>query len=74
MDGNLPPGNTQKAPDNPALVNLREREKMLVEKLAGHNKADANAYLRQGFDIAEIKRRTESQLAEVRKEIDKLAK
>lgn len=73
-DQKKPPLNTAQAPENPELVNLREREKVLTEKVAHLEKVDANDYRQRGFDINEVKRRAQLQLAEVRKAIAKHAK
>lgn len=61
-------------PANPALVNLKEREKVLVDKLATLDKADANEFQRAGFDLSAIKHRNQLQLAEIRKAIEKETK
>lgn len=65
----------QKKPvESPEVINLREREKMLADKVAGFEKADANEYQRKGFDLHEVKQRAQLQLAEVKREIAKLTK
>lgn len=66
----------QKKPveESPEVQNLREREKILTEKVASLEKADANEYRRKGFDIHEIKQRAQKQLAEVKQEIARLTK
>lgn len=70
----LPPLGTSAVLDNPSLANLKEREKTLVDKLASLEKADAAGFERRGFNLSEVKRRTESNLAEIRKEIAHLPK
>lgn len=62
------------AEESAEVVNLREREKILAEKVANLGKADANEYQRKGFDLHEVKQRAQLQLAEVKREITKLTK
>lgn len=64
----------KKPVESPEVINLREREKILAEKVAGLEKADANEYQRKGFDLHEVKQRAQLQLAEVKREIAKLTK
>ena len=70
----MPDPTPLKPVESAEMTNLKAKEKMLADKLAGHDKADANHYKREGFDINEIKRRTQTQLAEVRKAIADLSK
>lgn len=57
--------------DSPELANLREREKVLKEKIERLNKLDAkHQLLQEGIEVSEVKRRAEHQLAEVRKAIE----
>lgn len=65
------PLGTVPRPEPPELANLKEREKGFVDKLAKLEKMDANEVHRAGFDINEIKRRAQLQLADIRKEIQK---
>lgn len=60
--------------EHPDLVNLREREAMLIEKGARIEKMDGNALLRDGRDINELKDRNRRHLEDVRKEIARLSK
>lgn len=60
--------------DSPEVVNLREREKVLTEKIASLEKIDANHQLQHGIDVREVKQRTQKQLAEVRSAIEKESK
>lgn len=62
----------EKKPDSPQLANLREREKVLIDKVANLEKVDANHQERQGWDLNDVKNRAKLQLAEVRSEIAKL--
>lgn len=56
--------------DSPELANLRARETVLKKKIADLDKLDANHQLREGFEVSEVKRRAQHQLAEVRKAIE----
>lgn len=68
------PVGTDPIPDSPELANLKEREKMLVEKGKKLDSMDANEQARGGVDIAQVKRQNATQLAEIRKAIAKLVK
>lgn len=56
------------------LVNLRERETVLLDKQKRIDGMDANELSRAGVDINEVKRRNSLQLAEIRKAIEKESK
>lgn len=60
--------------DSPTLVNLREREKVLTQKLVDLDALDANHQLQHGVDVREVKYRAQKQLAEVRSAIEKESK
>lgn len=68
------PAGTDPLPEKPVLANLREREKAKVEKRAFLDTVDANEYLRQGFDVREMKQRADAEIVALRKEIAKHAK
>jgi hypothetical protein len=63
-----------KKPDSPELVNMKEKERVLLDKAKRIEAMDANELQRSGRDINEIKTRNATQLADVRKEIVRLSK
>lgn len=65
-DAKTPVG-TEKAPSE--VDRLREREKVLIDKIAKLNKSDGNHYLRNNFDLGDAKNRANLQLAEIRSAI-----
>lgn len=66
-----PPAGTDALPEDPVLANLREREKQHVDKRAFLDTVDANEYLRQGFDVQEMKRREDNTIVAIRNNIQK---
>lgn len=68
------PVGTEPIPDSPELTNLKEREKVLLDKQKNLEKMDANQQARGAVDLAQVKRQNALQLAEVRKAIAGLKK
>lgn len=71
---NRAPVGTEPLPDSPELANLKEREKVLLDKQKNLEKMDANQQARGAVDLAQVKRQNALQLAEVRKAIAGLKK
>lgn len=70
------PTGTQPLPANPELANLMERKEGLVTELARLDKMDPNKIAQSGggHDLMEVKRRTQSDLAQIEKAIQELTK
>lgn len=63
---------TEAPPENPELENLLAKEKNQLAKIDQLEKMDAAHFERQRFDLMEVKRRAQSQLAEIRSEIKRV--
>lgn len=74
MADKVTPIGTEALPDNPELENLKIREKVLSDKVKALDGMNLNLASKPGHDLQESKRRTAEQLAEVRKEIQRLEK